>query len=50
MPATVQEVGISTRIAQSKLPPRTKPYYRNISDELHVGYFKPATRGDLDPG
>jgi integrase len=45
MPATVREVSLQTRTARLKLLSRAKPYYRRVGGELHLGYYRPATKG-----
>jgi integrase len=45
MPARVREVSLATRTARTKLAARVKPYYRRIGGDLHLGYYRPATKG-----
>jgi integrase len=45
MPAKVQEVALTSRTARLRLASRTKPYYRRIGSTLHLGYYRPATKG-----
>ncbi len=45
MPAKVREVSLNAPTARMKLAPRTKPYYRRVSGDLHLGYYRARTRG-----
>ena len=46
MPAKVREVSLNTRTARLRdTKPRTKPYYRRLTSDLHLGYYRPATQG-----
>src|ERR1700722_6084431 len=45
MPAKVREVSLNTRTARVKLSARVKPYYRRLNAGLHLGYYRPSTKG-----
>lgn len=45
MPRKVAEAPITNRAGRAKLAARTKPYYRRVEGDLHLGYYRPATKG-----
>lgn len=45
MPARVKEASLASRTGRLKLAPRPKPYYRRVSADTHLGYYKPSAPG-----
>jgi integrase len=45
MARTVRDTALSTRSARLRLPPRGKPYWRELEQGLHLGYRRRATGG-----
>lgn len=45
MPRKVAEAPITNRNGRAKLAARTKPHYRRVDGDLHLGFYKPTTKG-----
>jgi hypothetical protein len=45
MPRPVAETRIQDRTARARLTPRPRPYWRQLSEGCHLGYYKGARKG-----